>query len=93
MKTSSAIMIRFSFTRLRRAVLLGAVVLAFVVPVSAQISNQAVRPAGIPYSDDMPGSTKPSVAGFMTSMISATPSTNSRPQCAPVSAASSMARR
>src|SRR4051812_34781787 len=53
-----------------------------VVPLSAQTRSHPIAEGGIPYSATMPGSTKPSVAGFMTSITSATPSTNSNPQCA-----------
>ena len=64
-----------------------------VVPVNAQTSSQPLDDCGRRYSDTIPGITKPSVAGFMTSITSATPRTNSNPQCAPVKVAASTARR
>jgi hypothetical protein len=63
-----------------------------VVPVSAHSRSHAPLDAGMPYSADMPGSTKPSVAGFIVSITNAIASTSIRPQCAGVSFASSIAR-
>jgi len=53
-----------------------------VVPVSATNGIQPAVAWSMPYSRPMPGNTKPSVAGFITSMASATTSTTTRVQCA-----------
>ena len=57
------------------------------------VPTSATCPMLIPYSAFIPGTTKPRVAGFITSTTSATPRTKSRPQCAPVRGASSMVRK
>ena len=58
-----------------------------VVPVNATKASSAPVCVLIEYSAVMPGMTKPSVAGFITSMESATMSTPNSVQCARLSGA------
>ena len=57
-----------------------------VVPISAHKASFAAVCLEMSYSTVMPGMTKPSVAGFITSITSATTSTATRVQCARLSA-------
>ena len=59
------------------------------VPQSAANGSQAAISRDSPYSSRMPGTTNPRLAGFMTSMTSASVSTAIRRQCAGPSGASS----
>ena len=59
------------------------------VPQSAANGSQATVAAGTPYSAIMPGTTKPRLAGFITSITSATVSTPSSRQWAQTNGASS----
>ncbi len=56
-----------------------------VVPVSANSASTLAPELSMPYSARMPGITKPSVAGFMTSIASVTTSTVTSVQCARLS--------
>ncbi len=59
------------------------------VPQSAENGNQATVAADTSYSTRMPGMTKPRLAGFITSITSATVRTIMSRQCAGPSGASS----
>ena len=63
------------------------------VPMSAENGNSATVARSTPYSVRIPGVTNPRLAGFMTSMTSATASTAINLQWAPVKAASSGGER
>ena len=56
-----------------------------VVPINATSASRLAVGLLIWYSALMPGTTKPSVAGFITSIASATTSTATNFQCSPLS--------